>query len=160
MIVKFRRVPFTSNMEKIPLNLKFLHPRRGWRGRQISGMSKMLVHPMRPRTNDSQCNQEWLVTIHCAKCSRYKTQMVHTMNHHWMVSGGRSRNGALGARILKTWDSSWDQEQIVRNSERWNVSEVIHWWQSTTQTGFDDSEVRHFSFVCTILAHVWPFMQR
>ena len=31
-------VPFTLNMEKIPLTLKFLHPRRGWRGRQISGM--------------------------------------------------------------------------------------------------------------------------
>ena len=31
-------VPFALNMEKIPLTLKFLHPRRGWRGRQISGM--------------------------------------------------------------------------------------------------------------------------
>ena len=39
--------------------------------------------------------------------------------------GGRSRNGVLGARILKTWDSSRDQELIVRNLERWNMSEVI-----------------------------------
>ena len=31
-------VPFALNMDKIPLTLKFLHPRRGWRGRQISGM--------------------------------------------------------------------------------------------------------------------------
>ena len=31
-------VPFEIDMEKNPLTLKCLHPRRGWRVRQISGM--------------------------------------------------------------------------------------------------------------------------
>ena len=36
-------VSFALNMEKIPLTLTFLHSRRGWRGRQISGMYKIFA---------------------------------------------------------------------------------------------------------------------
>ena len=37
-------VPFALNMEKIPLTLKFLHQRRWWRWRQISGMAFELLY--------------------------------------------------------------------------------------------------------------------
>ena len=137
-------------MEKIPLTLKFLHQRRWWRWRQISGMLLLLL------SASNICSFSWSsVKVDCLR----RSSIHSNCNEHWMtlVFGPQTSDREFYETISKIW-KLWPLTAALRHlGENWsgtlpkskiiwndgNMDTTSTWWQ------------RSFFKRLWLLIHLW-----